>query len=338
MLRDRFIKYFTSHPFGADVLKSIFSSKIVANNRFYKAFVLSQAKRYSLNNQGVKGICIETTLNCNARCVMCYHNSANLTGVMDMDLFKKIINDCAANNITHIGLSLYGEPLLDKYLFERIKYLRQFNMNYGFYTNGQLLDEEKAGKLFELGGLEKINFSVMGYKKETYEETMLGLKRDVSYRNILNFLSLKKKLNQGNVTVGISTVKLHKNKKEMRDLVKFWKSQKGVDYVITADLWNRKGGGNIEEVGEVGKFHQGGNWLSPCRQLWGTVYVYFDGRVVPCCDDNDLRKLTIGDMNKQTLKEIYFSKELDNLRRLHLEDKRNCHPVCGKCLHNSFWF
>ena len=322
-----------------DIVKTIFSNRLLINSRWYRASTIKAAKRHAQKYpNGEMGVSIETTLNCNAKCVMCFHGYKQLSGVMSMDLFKKIIDDCNANHITNVGLSVYGEPLTDPYLFERIGYLRKYNMGYGFITNGYLLDADKAEMLFKLGGFRKINFSACGYEPHVYESIMVNLKRDVTYKNIINFLHLKLKYKQNNLIVIISTVKLNLNKGEMKDFVKFWQRQKGVNQIITADLWDRVGSKNVNELGEIGKIHKSNNWLAPCKQLWGGVYIYFDGRVAPCCDDGDLRKLIIGDINKQDLRQIYSGDYIKNLRKQHFEDKRYLHPICGKCYHNQIWF
>jgi len=320
-----------------DLFKTIVLN--LRRNRFYKPYALKAAQNYALKYpHGNNGISIETILNCNARCIMCAHAYKQLMGVMSMDLFKKIIKDCRSLSIKDVGLSVYGEPLMDPFLFERIHFLRKYNMNYGFFTNGSLLDKSKARILFELGGLKNINFSICGYKTKVYEAVMVGLKRDVTYKNVIDFLSLKEIFRRHDLYVSISTVKLHLNKKDMRDFVKFWQKQKGVDAIITGDLWDRVGSQSIENIGILGKMHKKNIWRSPCKQLWGSVYIYYDGRVAPCCDDGDERKLIIGDVNSQNLLEIFNGEPIENLRKLHLENKRHLHPVCSSCSHESNWF
>ena len=47
-------------------------------------------------------------------------------GIMKMDLFKKIIDDLSpyGDRIEQVDLFGLGEPLLDKHIVERIKYLK----------------------------------------------------------------------------------------------------------------------------------------------------------------------------------------------------------------------
>lgn len=337
-IKENIIKKFAKNPFLVDALKQFFSWNLLLNNKLYQKFTLKKAKNFAKHNSyKIRGVSIETTLSCNAKCVMCYHSKKNMIGTMSMKLFKKIINDCVRNNIKTISLSVYGEPLLDKYLFERIMYLRKYNLNYSFFTNGSLLNKKNARRFFELGGLKKINFSVSGYSSEIYETVMKGLIRDTVYKNILNFLKLKKEYGRDDLIAGISFVKTKHNKKEKAQFLKYWKKQKGLNHLITADLWDRIGEYDATKVGKLGKLHIKKKWLPPCSELWGDIYVYFDGRVGPCCSDGDLRRIIIGDLNKQTIDEIYKAEKLNFLRKLHLNNQRNRHPVCFKCYRNTPW-
>jgi MoaA/NifB/PqqE/SkfB family radical SAM enzyme len=329
------INFLLRNPACMNIVKFFLSLKIIANNPAYKLFILKAARSYaSCNPSGYKGVCIETALSCNARCIMCAHSNQQMSGFMSFELYKKIIDDCHANGITEVGLNVYGEPLLDPLFIERVRYLRQYGMKYGFFTNASLLDQEKAELLFELGGLIKINFSVGGYRKEIYEQVMVGLNRDKVYANIMGFLKLKRQYGRQDLVVDISTVKVNLNAAEITQFINFWKKQKGVDQIITAELWDRVGNKDRQEIGRPGLMHQRGRWLAPCQQLWGPIYIYHDGRVAPCCDDGDKRELLIGDIKKQNLQEIFSSPALLELRRIHLQDKRKLHPVCGACLHN----
>lgn len=339
MIKEKIVKFVFSHPILLDISKKILSNKFIVNSKPYKALVLKKAKDLDKSKSKYEAVFIETTLTCNSRCVFCYHYKKIMTGTMTMKLFKKIIDDCYKNGITNVILSVYGEPLVDKYFFERINYLVEKEMTYGFISNGSLLTPEKTKKLLSSPGLNFINFSVNGYAPKIYEKMMVGLKRDVSYKNILYFLKMKEKLKKDKVIVNISTVKNKINEKDFNSFFKFWSKQIGVNQVMPIEL--RRLMGDVEykgNLGPLGPMNQKTNWLSPCRQIWNTFMVYFDGRVAVCCDDNDLRRLTIGDFNKQTFKKIVNGNELKNLKKMHLCNQRNKHPVCGKCYRNSVWF
>lgn len=338
MLKKKLKKIIFDHPSVLQTAKIVLSSKIIANNSLYKNFVMKKSQRYAKEcKEYEQVISIETTLSCNARCVFCAHHNQVMTGTMTMELFKKIIDDCHARGIQLINFGVYGELLTDMFLFERIKYLRQRGMNYSFFTNASLLAPETTDKLLELGGLASVNFSINGFSQEVYEKTMVNLKRDVTYKNALYFLKQKKKLGLKNLSVHISAVRTKLNKKDFNDFFKFWKKQKGVSMVWSLELMDRMGDDYDGKLGKLGPMDSKCNWLSPCKLLWGPLSVYFDGKVSPCCKDDDKRELIIGDLNNQTLKEILNGEALHNLRNLHLSNKRKDHLICGKCYLNSVW-
>jgi len=333
MLKVKLKKIIFDHPQLLQTAKIVLSSKFIANSPLYKNFAMKKAQRYAKEcKEYEQVISIETTLSCNARCVFCAHHNQVMTGTMPMELFEKIIDECHASGIKFINFGVYGELLTDKHLFERIKYLRRYGISYSFFSNASLLTPETTDKLFELGGLTNVNFSINGFSKEVYEKTMVGLKRDATYKNVLYFLE---KLD--GPTVHISAVRTKLNKKDFKDFFNFWKKQKGVSMVWSLELMDRMGSDYDGKLGKLGPMDNKKNWLSPCKLLWGPLSVYYDGKVSPCCKDDDKRELIIGDLSKQTLKEILNGEALKNLRQLHLSDKRKSHPICGKCHLNSVW-
>jgi MoaA/NifB/PqqE/SkfB family radical SAM enzyme len=338
MLKEKLKKIFFDHPTALQTAKIVLSHKIVANNPLYKNFVMKKARRYAKEcKEYEQVISIETTLSCNARCVFCAHHNRVMTGTMTMELFEKIIDDCHARGIKLINFGVYGELLTDKFLFERINYLRERDMTYSFFSNASLLTPETTDKLLAMGGLASVNFSINGFSNEVYEKTMINLKRDITYKNALYFLEQKEKLGLNNLSVHISAVRTKLNKKDFKDFFKFWKKQKGVSMVWSLELMDRMGSDYDGQLGKLGPMDNAHNWLSPCKLLWGPLSVYFDGRVSPCCKDDDKRELIIGDLNKQSLIEILNGEPLKKLRELHLSDKRDSHPICGKCYLNSVW-
>ena len=58
---------------------------------------------------------IESTNICNAKCVFCPRDDMERRqGIMDMALFTKIVDECAALGIEHVRMHNYGEPFVDR--------------------------------------------------------------------------------------------------------------------------------------------------------------------------------------------------------------------------------
>lgn len=67
----------------------------------------------------------------------------------------------------------------------------------------------------------------------------------------------------------------------------------------------------------------------PCLYLWESVVILQDGRVVPCCFDYE-GKITLGDLNKESLEAIWHGEKMRELRRQHVEGNFN-NELCRAC-------
>jgi len=71
-----------------------------------------------------------------------------------------------------------------------------------------------------------------------------------------------------------------------------------------------------------------------CPRLWNTAVTTWDGRVVPCCFDKNA-EYVLGDLNRASLREIWFSEPFDRFRariltaREEVEMCRNCTEGVG---------
>ena len=60
------------------------------------------------------------------------------------------------------------------------------------------------------------------------------------------------------------------------------------------------------------------------------MYVWFDGICNPC-DADYKSELSVGNIQKNSLREIWNGEKYSKLRSLHLDSKRNlCYP-CDRC-------
>jgi MoaA/NifB/PqqE/SkfB family radical SAM enzyme len=285
-------------------------------------------------------VAIETVLTCNAKCVMCVHSERRMVGVMDMDLFRRVIDELAAWGVKDVCLSIYGEPMVDKHWLERVRIVRAAGMRYSFFSNASMLTEATASAMLELGGWTEVNFSVNGLSKAVYEAVMPPLNRDRTYANLEKFLALKQAKGDG-PSVTISCVALRENLAELGEFEAYWSAMPGVDRVGIGGRtdWNgelvRRDAG--QPVRNRLRVISGDAWHTPCPSVWSAMYVYYDGRVSPCCEDAAARRLIVGDANTHSLREIFHGPELTELRRDHREDRRREHAVCGSCHANWPW-
>lgn len=331
-----------SGPLLRGLAKRLFKSRWLLQNPAYQRFILNRVARIDDNAGLLKPfISIETILTCNARCVMCVHGEQPMIGTMDEDLFRSIVDQAASMGAKSVGLSIYGEPFADKNFVERVEYVRSKGLSYSLFSNGSLLREDRIKRMLDLGGFESINFSVNGFSKEIYEKVMPPLNREKVYGKINDFLGWCLDHPGKKPFVRISCVGLDENRAELKDYSDYWQSRPGVDHVLIADQGDWLGEmkyGASEDVNAATRGVKKEAWLSPCQSLWSSLYVYYDGRVSPCCEDAGARNLVIGDCRTETLADIWQGHTVASLRAQHRNDQRSCHETCGKCHWNQPWF
>lgn len=67
-----------------------------------------------------------------------------------------------------------------------------------------------------------------------------------------------------------------------------------------------------------------------CTYPFRSVVVLWDGRIVPCCRDDDA-KLILGDLNTQTLQEIWEGEPARHLREAHIQRDIKQGHLCDGC-------
>lgn len=262
---------------------------------------------------------IESTNLCNANCTTCTRDIMTRgKDVMDMGLFKKVVDECSANKIRTIHLHNFGEPLIDKGLFEKIRYAKQKHINTRLFSNLSLLDKEKAGFLID-SGLSRIKISIDGNSRETYEGIRRGLSFDRVVGNINMLITERQRLKAKTPKIGLVFVETEKNRHEKADFIKRWKGR--VDSINISSYHNWAGG--------LGDSRKDSRQL-PCLRIWQTFTVLCNGDVALCCMDYD-GAVKLGNVKDNTIYEIFNGKKLQKIREAHLKGDFEKIPICKNC-------
>jgi radical SAM protein with 4Fe4S-binding SPASM domain len=269
-------------------------------------------------------IWVEPTNACNLRCIMCDRKAVERrkTGLMDFELYKKIIDEGAGMGAKELAMGLGGEPLIHPRLAEMIKYARCKGFSVSFNTNANLLDEEKSRAVLD-SGLDKIIFSVDGACKETYEKIRVGGNYDTVVKNIKRFLSLKKKLGLEKPRTIFQTIVMKTTKDEIMPVIDTWHAL--VDEVSVSA---------IAEYGSVGGLSTIKSKKNParipCPLLWISLSIQWNGDVTVCCNDMG-GDLVIGNVTSDSLKSLWQSEKLNEMRRILRTGKPGKIPRCDRC-------
>jgi len=268
---------------------------------------------------------IETISYCNAQCSMCpIPSMKRKKGIMTDDLYKKIIDELAEVQPLEICPFNDGEPLLDKKLVSRIRYINDVlpKAKVIIYTNAALLTREKIEELNTVK-VDRLNISFNAARKSTYERVMKGLQYDQVINNIedlLKFGKIREKV--------ISFTKLDENKGEAPLFRKMWEG-KGLEVLV----WPRMDFGGKIGLSLTQRLRRFLDFLlppKPCTRALTTMTILYDGRASICCRDYE-GEVILGDVSKSSLLSVWNSELARELRLKQLEGRRKEIRMCKIC-------
>ncbi|MBI4175712.1 MAG: SPASM domain-containing protein [Candidatus Aenigmarchaeota archaeon] len=319
---------------GIQAVRRIAKSPAVAGNPLVAlAYRRRIDSKISNRNTFPPGLLIETINTCNARCTMCpYPSMTRPKAFMDMDLYKRIVDQCVGHDVKRFQLNATNEPLLDTMIFERIKYAKEKGIQgTRFFSNGSLLTEEKARALLE-SGLDEVIFSLDGITKEVYEKIRVNLNFDTVVGNITRFLEMRKAGGYRSPRVELHMTVSKNNIDEARNFADRFRKLADVVTTTTAHDWAGQTGENNPLYVLNSAVPQ-----TPCRRLWFDFNVLADGRVALCCLDYD-GKVILGDVRKQTVAQVWNGPEYSRIRELHIRGEQSKQPLCNSCHERISWW
>ncbi len=271
-----------------------------------------------------KRIYFDITNFCNLSCRMCPQGYGLIEnkGSMDFSLYKKVIDDIESIEDYHpiVALHVNGEPLLHKKLVDMVTYASKRKLYVLIHTNGVLLDEEKGRQLVQ-AGISEISFSFEGEDPEFYEKMRLKSNYEQVKKNIQKFLAIKE-----STKVVIEVLKFRGVNKNLEISEKFKKKFEGAEFSsFYASDW--RGTLNLPELSEREIRHEK---PSICGDMRNVLVLSWEGKVQSCCIDYN-SQMIIGDINKQTLLEVWHGDKRLELLKIMGEGRHNELKLCSTC-------
>lgn len=262
---------------------------------------------------------LESTNICNLHCVTCPQGNGQggrPTGVMSLELFRKLVDQATSFNSIMVVLHLAGEPLLHKELPQMIALVKERGLDTDISTNGMLLTKEKAEALVE-AGLDSIRIDFSPHKEE-FERIRKGASWEVVYNNLVYLLKLKKQLKRVTPLVRLQSVTLGKtdHHNHQADIDHIRQMFAGLPLDDVSKFAVHSWGGKFAQQHEDDpcyKKSRNPKLYYPCPHLWSQINVAWDGRVVACCRDL-MGEYIAGDATKDSLAKIWNDEPLVELR------------------------
>jgi radical SAM protein with 4Fe4S-binding SPASM domain len=276
---------------------------------------------------------VETTRLCNARCPFCAIDLWDkTTPFMSDDLFRKVADEIIRFRdwVKFVDLQRAGEPLLDVKIYDRVKYMKDGGVRtVAITTNASALNVKNSRKLLE-AGIDEVMLSIDSVEKVRYEQMRVGLSYELVMRNITSFFELRNAL-RPQCLVRVRGVSFHdpENPDDRRDLdawEAFWSTYRQPHdriYMKRAHNWGNQ---KVIELHSP-EYH----WVfHPCIIPWSTMHITAMGKVALCPQDFDA-KADLGDLNRQSIVEVWRGDKIQAMRRLHATGERNQEPMCQGC-------
>ena len=102
--------------------------------------------KIKLSHYGFDILQIESTAACNMACSFCpYPLKNDKVSKLNLEDIFKILNrvDFSDKSFQYVTFSQFNEPLLDKRIFDILKFCKEKNIPVMFITNGLLLSKKK---------------------------------------------------------------------------------------------------------------------------------------------------------------------------------------------------
>jgi len=254
------------------------------------------------------GIQCETTNLCNSHCLFCPHSQFKEHGIMEDALYLSILEQAAKlPNLSLFIPMLTGEPFMDTDLVNRLRLARAKlpNIDLEVYTNGSLLTTTIIEEVKDISGL-RFNVSLNGMSPETRRRIM-GLD---DYWKVVQALKAMERVGIKYRTTMVAYPDI--SREELASFVEAggtviqYQSWAGIQYAYERRRW------------------------TSCARALNYMTIRYNGDVPLCCFD-PFGDVSFGNLNEQTMEEIWENSEHRRYQRLHKLGKGNELALCKNC-------
>lgn len=263
-----------------------------------------------LNLSAPVDVTLELSSHCNMHCGYCYHSQSKVPftkGFMAPETAEKILSEAARNKVSSVKLTWKGEQTLNPH-FKEICYFarslakgstfidRIINTNFKFANN--------RDDIFDgLNQMTKVKVSFDSFIPEVFEQRDHG-----SHALILSNIDKFYRLKNEKVTLVIQAVrtKMNANEDILSEVKRRWpKAQVSIREMVSGRCDN-----DLSAL--ENKKRDCSNRIA-CRQAFSRLIFNHAGLAFCCCPDTS-EKLCLGNINEQSMKEIWNGKKARAVR------------------------
>ncbi len=251
---------------------------------------------------------LETTTICNGKCSFCPHDRFTEFGTMIDELYEKIVLEASQlPKLTTFIPMLTGEPFCDKQIIDRIRYARERMPQVGIqlYTNGSFLTFDIMKELAAIPDIA-LSISLNGLNPEIREKLM-GLK---DWAHVVRMCKYAEQIKLPYRVTLVACPDVPES--EVKEFI-------------------HAGGMAIQYQSWAGQQYpyKRNRWTS-CMRALNHMTIRYTGDANLCCFD-PFGKVSFGNLNNQTIEEVWDSPKRQEYLARHKEGKGNTLPLCESC-------
>jgi len=267
-----------------------------------------------------KYIQLETVTKCNAKCPFCPQNEiVRDPARMPEATWRKVVDDTRGWGVTYRPF-LTNEPFVDKRMPEITRYIKENDptAKVEFNTNGELMTGDLGRALLE-AGVDIMRFSIDGFSPATYEPSRVGIDYGKVLERTTAFLEMwDREGYRDKVFTELRMIEVPENRHEIEDYKAYWAPKCSEVLITQLYQWPWTGQKPSDVV------------MKPCLKILDEMFFYTDGNATVCCWDVH-EKAVIGNVNEQSVMEIWKSHAAACLRDLLDDGRRDLIHLCSRC-------
>lgn len=274
---------------------------------------------------------------CNFRCDFCFQSKMDFAGrKMTIEMFKVIMMQLMefADPINVIHMYGLGEPLINENLPYFISKIKKNNVakEVAVTSNGSLLTEEMSKKLIE-SGLDRLSISLNGIRNEHFKN-IAGV--EVDFNKVYDQIKYFYKIRGGcHLHIKINGDSFSEDDKAtFVYLFKDYADSLNIDH--TVNVWpgltvTENSGLRMYDYDLANLNVMEQDKKAVCPLMFYELLIHSDGSVSPCAVDYNFKNENLGNVMEDSIKKIWESNKLLEIRRQALRGDEICYSMCQNC-------
>jgi len=267
---------------------------------------------------------IELTSRCNLRCEMCFQrHMEEKREDMPAETFKRIVDEGVEEGLCSMKLQSRGESMIHHDILDLLAYTKKRGvLDVHITTNGLLLNDNKIKGLVENG----LDLFILSYDKEHAKASVMILDEYTKFlQDVIRKIDKERKRCESRLKIRIQTCVKDYTQENIELLEKENKKifPEAGTVLINPIYISYEDDPHLLNLEDYDFF--------PCSYLWQRLTVYADGSVTTCSRDYNCKYNRIGNIETNSIRELWHSPRMRGLRKLHLQRRRQDIHICAVC-------